>query len=89
MVDFDTPQSKVIKRLLDAYCSLDVNNLEPLLSKDYQYLPLPENTDHLKHTKESHLQTWGGVFSLATKFEVRIQHRRAVLKPRLIFTTPR
>jgi len=89
MVDFDTPQSKVVKRLLDAYCSLDANNLEPLLSKNYQYLPFPENTDLPKHTKESHLQTWGGVFSSATKFEVRIQHRRAVFKLRLISTTPR
>ena len=57
MVGFDTPQSKVVKKLLDAYCSLDANNLEPLLSKNYQYLPFPENTDLPKHTKESHLQT--------------------------------
>ena len=59
MVGFDTPQSKVVEKLLDAYCSLDANNLEPLLSKNYQYLPFPENTDLPKHTKESHLQTWG------------------------------
>ena len=63
MVDFNTPQSKVIKRLLDAYCSLDMNNAQPLLSKNYQYLPFPENTDLPKQTKEGHLKTWGGMLS--------------------------
>jgi len=89
MVDFNTPQLKVVKRLLDAYCSLDMNNAQPLLSKNYQYLPFPENADLPKQTKEGHLKTWGGILSSATKFEVRIQHRRVPFKLRLIFTTPR
>jgi len=89
MVDFNTPQSKVVKRLLDAYSSLDMNNAQPLLSKNYQYLPFPENTDLPKQTKEGHLQMWGGMLSSATKFEVRIEHRGTVFKLRLISITLR
>jgi hypothetical protein len=31
----DTPEVKLVKRLSDAYATLDINNVEPLLSKDY------------------------------------------------------
>lgn len=62
MVDFDTPLLKLIKKLIDAYISLDMNNVEPLLSKDYQWEVLPESTNLPKQMKESHLQAWGGYF---------------------------
>jgi len=72
MVEFSTPQSKAAKGLLDAYATLDMNNVEPLLSKNYQYELLPESPDLPVQTKEAHLQTWRAVFSSVTKFEVRI-----------------
>ena len=84
-----TPQVKVVKQLLDAYASLDMNNVEPLLSKNYQYEPLPESTDVPKQTKESHLQAWKEVFSSTKKLEVRIRHGRTAFKLSLISTTPR
>jgi len=72
MAEFNTPQSKAVKNLLDAYATLDLNNVEPLLSKNYHYELLPESPDLPVQTKESHLQTWGGIFSSVKKFEVRI-----------------
>jgi len=92
MVDFDlsTPQLKAVKNMIDAYISLDLNNLAPLLSKDYQYEAFPKSTDFPVQTKESHLQVWGKIFSPVNKLDVRIRHWRTRLQaPRLISTTPR
>ena len=74
MVDLDTnaPQLRVVKRLIDGYCSLDMNNVEPLLSKKFQCEILPECTDIPKQTRESHLQSWGKLFSPGNKAEVRV-----------------
>ena len=66
------PQSKTVEKLHNAYSSLDLNNAEPFLSKDFHYELLPESPDLPKQTKETHLQTWGKVFSSLNKFEVRI-----------------
>ena len=89
-LDASTPQTKAIKRLGDAYCSLDLNNVEPLLStQNYQYEPVPECTDFPKQTKESHLQMWGVVFSSMKKCEVCISHQRTAFELRLTSTTPR
>ena len=89
MVEFDTPLSKAAKKLCDAYISLDMNNVEPLMSKNYQYEALPECTDLPKLTKEGHIQAWEGILSSANKVEVRIRYWRTVFKLRLISTTPR
>lgn len=74
MVDLDssTPQLKVVKNLLNALTTLDVNNAGPYLSKNYQYEPLPESAELGGQTKEKHLQSWGEIFSSVKKFEVRI-----------------
>ena len=82
MVDFDTssPKLKAVKQLLDAYISLDLNNLKPLISKDYQYEPLPESLDIANQGKEDHIQKWGQIFSLLTKFDVRIRQQRIAFK---------
>jgi hypothetical protein len=85
----DTPEVKLVQRLTDAYTTLDMNNVEPLLSKDYQFVMVPESADLPKHTKESHIRIWGQLLSAVNKVEVRIRHRRAVPKLRLTSTTPR
>ena len=72
MVEFDTPQLKVVKRVADTYISRDVNSIKLLISKDYEYEPLPESADLPKLTKEGHLQMLRRVFSLLNKLEVRI-----------------
>ena len=82
MVNFDanTPQLKAVKRLTDAYVSLDMNNLEPILSKDYQYEAIPAIPEVSIQTKESHIQMWKEVYSLVSKQEVRFRHRRTSFK---------
>jgi len=82
MVEFDTssPKSNAVKQLLDAYISLDLNNLKPLLSKDYRYEPLPESLNVANQGKEEHIQKWEGIFSLLTKFDVRIRQQRTAFK---------
>jgi len=91
MVNLDTnsPQLRLVKRLIDGYCSLDMSNVEPLLSEDYQYEILPECAELPKQTKESHLQMWGKVFCPGRKAEVRIRHRGTAFRSRLISTTSR
>jgi len=86
-LDASTPQSRLIKKLLDGYFSLNMNNVEPLLSKDYQYELFPECAKFPKQTKESHLKLWGEVFSYKT--DVRIQYRFPGFRLRPITTTSR
>ena len=91
MVVFDTstPVLRAAKELCDAYMTLDMNNIQPLLSKNYQYEVAPQCTDFPNLTKEGHLQLWGGVLAAVNKLEVRIRHWRAAFKLRLISATPR
>ena len=77
MVDFDanTPQLKALEKLVDAYVSLDLNNLESILSKDYRYEALPEVPGVPIQTKEAHLEMWKEVYSVVSKLDVRIRQR--------------
>ena len=74
MAEFDTssPQSRLIKSLCDAYLTLDMKNVAPLLSKDYVFEPLPESAELPKQTKEGHIQTWGKVLASTERAQVRI-----------------
>jgi hypothetical protein len=91
MTDFNasTPQVKFVKKLFRAYCSLDLNNLGPIPSKNYQCEVLSERADFPKQMKESQIKVWGPVFSLLNKLEVRIRHRGNISKLRPTSTTPR
>ena len=83
MIDFDpsTPQLKAVKRTVDAYSSLDMNNIAQFLAKDYQYETFPKSIGFpLVQTKESHLQVWGSIFSLVKKLDVRIRHWRTAFR---------
>lgn len=71
----NTPQLKAVKRLIDAYVSLNLNNLEPVLSKDYRYEALPEVPGVPIQTKEAHLEMWKEVYSVVSKLDVRIRQR--------------
>ena len=84
MADFDasTPQLKVIKKLMDAYLSFDMKNVESLLSKNYQYqpAPTPEITDLPKEAEERRVGRFKAIFSALSTVEVRTQHRRIAFK---------
>ena len=90
MVVFDTstPVLKAAKKLCDAYASLDTKNIEPLISENYQYEVVPQCTDFPSLTKEGHLKAWGGILAAVNKLDVRIRHRGAAFKLRLISATP-
>ena len=81
MVNFDTPQLKVVKRMVDAYRSLDLNNLKPVLSKDYRFEAIPEIPDVSIQTQEGYIQMRREVFSLLRKLDVRIRHWRTASNP--------
>ena len=76
MVDFDasTPQLKAVKNWLDAYCTLDMKNVEPLISKSFQYEAFPETPYIPKETGGRHIERYKDMLSAASKFEVCIQH---------------
>lgn len=68
--DASTPQVEVVKKWLEAYFSLDIKGVEPLLSKNYQYQAFPESVSLSKETKEQHLERWKVALGVLTKFEV-------------------
>ena len=72
MTNFDanTPQVEVAKKCLEAYFSLDIKKVEPLLSKNYQFQAFPESANLPKETKEQHIERWKAAFGVLTKFEV-------------------
>ena len=92
MSDFDTstPQLKLAKQWSDAYCSLDIKNVEPLISKDFQYLTFPDTTGLPKEPKERHIERLGMMMTVLNKVDVRTQHQRTGFKlTRLTYISPR
>lgn len=89
MANFEasTPQLSVIKKWIDAYTSLDISKVEPLLAKNYQHQSFPESTDAPDETKGEHIQKWGQILAAAAKLEVRIRPQRKIR--RLTPTAPR
>ena len=74
MSNFDaSPQLTLVKNWVDAYISLDIKNVEPLLSKNFQYHTFPETTDLSKEAKERHIERYREMLSAVSKLEVRIQ----------------
>ena len=75
--DASTPQVEVVKKWLEAYFSLDIKGVEPLLSKNYQYEAFNGITDHAKFDNAGRIATSQALLSGLTKSEVSIQQRRA------------
>ena len=73
--DATTPEAKAVKDLLDAYQTLDLNNIVPRISKDFKYLSFPPIPEHPGEGKEAHLGRYAPLFSMFTKLEVCAQHR--------------
>ena len=70
-----TPQSEVVKNLIEAYVTLNLSNIEPFVSKDYKYQAFPKVADLPDEPKGKHIERYGAFFSLLNKVEVGIQHR--------------
>ena len=74
-INATTPQLKVVKNLAEAYLTLDLKNVEPLLSKDFQFQTFPKTAEHPDQAKGAHSEVQGQLSSLLTKIEVRLQRR--------------
>ena len=70
--DTSTPQLALVKNWLDAYLTLDIKNVEPFISKNFQFQTLPETTDIPTEEKEKHLERYKVLLSALSKIEVSI-----------------
>jgi hypothetical protein len=67
-----SPELKVVKNFFDAYISLDINNVEAHIAKDYKFETFPK-IDHLPdESKKEHFERYGKLLTLIAKLEVRI-----------------
>ena len=67
-----TPQSKVVENIFKALTTLDIKNIEPFLSKDFQLETFPKIASLPDEPKAMSLERYGTLISLLTKIEVRI-----------------
>lgn len=74
-----TPQLNAVKNFFDAYLTLDLNNVEPFVSKDFQYQTFPKIADHPDEMKGAHFERYAPLFSLLTEVEVRLQRQKVTL----------
>jgi len=72
-VNATTPQLKAVKNYLDAYTSLDVNNVERVLSKNFKFQTFPETTDLPEQAKGAYIERFRRASTLMTKMDVRIR----------------
>jgi hypothetical protein len=80
-IDATTPQLEAIKKFFDAYSSLDINNVGPLISKNYKFQTFPKIDDLPDETKGGHFERYGTILSLLSKLEVRIIRHRGTASP--------
>ena len=78
-----TPQLKVLQKCIDAYATLDIGKVEPVLSKNYIHETFPKSIGLPDETKEeyikSYIKRYEEMLSSFTVIEVRIQHRRTAV----------
>jgi hypothetical protein len=80
-IDPTTPQLEAVKKFIDAYISLNINNVGPHISKNFTFQTFPKIDDMPDETKGTHFERYGSVLSLFTKVEVRIIQRRRTARP--------
>jgi len=69
-IDATTPQLKVVKGFTNAVVSRDLNNVEPILSRDFTMRLFPKVARLPDLTKEEYLQRYGGTLALFANTEV-------------------
>ena len=75
LTDFNatTPQSRVVKNMLRAVSTLDLNNAGQFISKDFKYQTFPKDDDLPVGSKAVCMERYEVIFSLFKKVEVCIQ----------------
>ena len=82
-INVTTPQLKVLQKCIDAYATLDISKVEPVLSKNYIHETLSKSIGLPDETKEeyvkSYIKRYEEMLSSFTMIEARIQHRRTAV----------
>ena len=73
-IDASTPQLKVLQKWLNAFDSLDANNLDPVLSKNYRHETFPKSIGLPEEGKEEHIERYKKTLPSLSKFGVCIQY---------------
>ena len=83
-----TPQLKVVENFLDAYCTLDIKNVEPLIPKNFAYQLYPKVPNLSGGPKEQYIKKFIPVLSLVKKLDVSIRRRGTPFQLMLITAAP-
>ena len=72
MINFDpsSPQLNLVKQWFESYISLDTDNTDPLLSKNFRYESFPKSSGIPDQSREEHLEIWGTRLSSMDKLDV-------------------
>ena len=79
-INATTLQLKFIAEVFAAWRTLDMSNVEPLLSKNYVQKSFPRSADLPDLTKADLVAKHELFFSSFTKIEVRIKHRETTFR---------
>lgn len=70
-----TPKQKAVKDLLEAYQTFDINNVKPLVSRNFKFQTFPAIAHHPDEESEAHFERYGALLSRLTKHVVRLGRR--------------
>lgn len=71
-IDATTPQLRLVKDWVDAYLTLNLENVDRYISKNFTFQTFPKIAELPDETKGAHLEKYGELLSLFTKMEVCI-----------------
>lgn len=71
-IDATTPQLKVVKTWLEAYNTLNVDHVEPFISKNFVCKTFPKSSLTPDEGKARHLEKFAGIAAICAKTEVCI-----------------
>ena len=78
-IEATTPQLKVFQKWIDAFSSLDITKIDPILSKNYIHETFPKSIGLPDETKEENIKRHEETLRAMSKLEVRTQQQRTVL----------
>lgn len=75
-IDATTPSLRLVQKLSNAYASLDIAQVDALMSKNFTYKTFPQSHELPDETKDGFAKKYGGILALLEKVEVRVQRRK-------------
>ena len=80
-INATTPQLQLVKKWMEGYHSLNMDNVEPYVSKNFKYQACFHTADE---AKGEHSERYGKVLGSMTNLEVRAQYENCFQARRLI-----